>query len=170
MIDIHQEYQYRFALRSDLQQLQDLTIRAYSQFKHALTPDNWQTMETNLQNVTTYTTLMEQATCIVCEKENVLVGTAFCVPSGKATPLFQADWSYIRLVGVHPQHEGKGIGKELTRKCIQIAKSAGEKTIALHTSEFQPAARHVYESLGFTVLKEIDAIFGKRYFIYTLQL
>ncbi|MDX2173612.1 MAG: hypothetical protein SFY56_10845 [Bacteroidota bacterium] len=33
--------------------------------------------------------------------------------------------------------------------CIAHAKQNNEKTIALHTSEFMDAARHIYEGLGF---------------------
>jgi uncharacterized protein (DUF1810 family) len=32
------------------------------------------------------------------------------------------------------------------------------------------AARHIYESLGFTILKEIPNRFGKRYWLYTLNI
>jgi ribosomal protein S18 acetylase RimI-like enzyme len=71
---------------------------------------------------------------------------------------------------VHPQFRGRGIAKELTAFCIKYAKETNEKTIALHTSEFMHAARHTYESLGFAKLKEIDPIFGKRYWLYTMQL
>lgn len=32
------------------------------------------------------------------------------------------------------------------------------------------AARHIYESLGFQVLKEIDQQLGKRYWLYKIDL
>ena len=80
------------------------------------------------------------------------------------------DWSYLRLVAVHPDQSGKGIAKALTQLCIDRAIQTNEHTIALHTSEFMDAARYIYEGFGFELLKEIDRIFGKRYWIYTLEI
>jgi hypothetical protein len=54
--------------------------------------------------------------------------------------------------------------------CIDKARVMGENTIALHTSEFHDAARHIYESLGFVKLKDLDLIYGKKYYLYTLEL
>jgi ribosomal protein S18 acetylase RimI-like enzyme len=71
---------------------------------------------------------------------------------------------------VDPDYQGKGIAKMLTKKCIEHAIVLKEKTIALHTSEMMHAARHIYESAGFTILKEIEPRLGKRYWIYTLAL
>ncbi len=84
--------------------------------------------------------------------------------------MFKAEWSYIRLVGVDPDYRGKGIAKNLTEMCLEFAKKTKEKIIALHTSEFMDAARHIYESLGFKVLREIEPRLGKRYWLYTLEL
>ena len=74
------------------------------------------------------------------------------------------------MVGVHPDFRGKGIGKKLTCMCIDDARENGEKIIGLHTSEVMDSARHIYESLGFTVYKEIDRIFGVRYWLYKMNL
>lgn len=79
-------------------------------------------------------------------------------------------WTYIRMVGVNPKYRGHGIAKDLTKMCIDFAKQNNEKTIALHTSEFMDAARHIYESIGFKVLEETLPIFGKKYWLYTLDL
>ena len=54
--------------------------------------------------------------------------------------------------------------------CIDNARENGEKIIGLHTSEVMDTARHMYESLGFTVYKEIDRIFGVRYWLYNMNL
>ncbi|MBY0067980.1 GNAT family N-acetyltransferase [Empedobacter sp. R132-2] len=60
----------------------------------------------------------------------------------------------MRMVGVHPNFLGKGIGRELIKICILFAKESDEKIIALHTSEFMNSARHLYEDLGFVMNKE----------------
>jgi GNAT superfamily N-acetyltransferase len=165
-----EEYACRLANRSDLKALQQVGLLSYGRFKELLGNDHWKIMESNLGNETTYLKLLETATAFVCEKDHALVGMAFLVPNGNPTAVFQADWCYIRLAGVIPDHEGKGIGRTLIEHCIRFAKHSGEHTIALHTSEFQHAARHIYENLGFIRLREIDNTYGKRYFLYTLPL
>jgi ribosomal protein S18 acetylase RimI-like enzyme len=95
---------------------------------------------------------------------------AFIVLSGNPTEIFQSNWSYIRFVSVHPNHSGKGIGKYLTQLCIDFAKQNNEQTVVLHTSEFMNKARHIYESLGFAILKELEPRLGEKYWLYTLTL
>lgn len=76
----------------------------------------------------------------------------------------------IRFVSVHPEFSGKVIGRQLTEKCIEIAKNTNEQIITLHTSEMMHKARHIYESLGFTILRELEPRLGKRYWLYTLSI
>jgi ribosomal protein S18 acetylase RimI-like enzyme len=95
---------------------------------------------------------------------------AHIIPNGNPSDIFKTEWSYIRMVGVNPKYQGQGIAKSLTKMCIDKAKQTKEKTIALHTSEFMDAARHIYESLGFKVLHEIAPRLGKKYWLYTLDL
>jgi ribosomal protein S18 acetylase RimI-like enzyme len=161
---------YRTATKSDLKQIQQLGLLAYEQFKPILTQENWAKWEENFNNDSNFLDLLDKATGFVCEVENELVGMAFLIPSGNPWLYFPTEWSYIRYVGVHPNFEGNGIGKKLTQQCIDKAKETGEKTIALHTSEFQNAARQIYESLGFIKIKEIEPVFGKVFYIYTIEL
>jgi ribosomal protein S18 acetylase RimI-like enzyme len=92
------------------------------------------------------------------------------MPGGNPTDVFKSEWCYLRWVGVHPDYEGRGIAKTLTKLCIDHAISTNEQTIALHTSEFMDAARHIYESLGFTIQNEIPTVYGKKYWLYTMKL
>lgn len=164
------ELNYRTASHADIKQLQQLRLLAYGQFKSVITKENWEKWELSLNNETNFLNLLDIATCFVCELESEIVGMAFFIPNGNPFLYFPSEWSYIRYVGVHPDYEGKGIGKKLTQQCIDAAKIAGENTIALHTSEFQNAARHIYESLGFVKQKDLDLIYGKQYYLYTLKL
>jgi ribosomal protein S18 acetylase RimI-like enzyme len=161
---------FRTGTISDADQLQDLRITAYGQFQSALTPDNWTIFNSNLQDRQKFIDVFKIAKCFVCLDGDKIIGVAYIIPSGNPTDLFKADWSYIRMVGVNPKYRGQGISKTLTKMCIDHATQNNEKTIALHTSEFMDAARHVYESLGFKVLKEIPPLFGKKYWLYTLDL
>ncbi len=161
---------YRIGTINEVDQLQDLGIIAYGQFQSALTPDNWKTFNNNLQNKQKFIDILKIAKCFICIDNSKIVGVAYIIPSGNPTDLFKPEWSYIRMVGVDPEYRGQGIAKTLTQMCIDFAKQNNEKTIALHTSEFMDAARHIYESIGFTVHKEIPPLFGKKYWLYTLDL
>ena len=155
---------------NDVDQLQDLGKIAYGQFQSALTPGKWTIFNGNLQDKQKFIDILKIANCFVCVDSDKIIGVAYIIPSGNPTDLFKSDWSYIRMVGVNPKYRGQGIAKTLTQKCIDFAKQNNEKTIALHTSEFMDAARHIYESIGFKVLKEIPPLFGKKYWLYTLDL
>jgi ribosomal protein S18 acetylase RimI-like enzyme len=154
----------------DVDQLQQLGIASYGHFQSVLTPDHWLTLHGSLHNKQKFIDVLSIAQCFVCKHQDIIVGVAYLVPSGHPTDIFQAEWSYIRMVAVHPTYQGKGIAKTLTKMCIDAAKSNQETTIALHTSEFMDAARHIYEGIGFKVLKEIPLLYGKKYWLYTFDL
>jgi len=135
-----------------------------------MTPENRQKLIDNMSNAAMWEELLNIADGFVCVKDKAIIGMAFLVPSGNPWDIFKAEWSYIRLVGVDPDHNGFGIATELTRQCMAAARTRHEKTIALHTSEIMPAARHIYEKMGFTILREIEPRLGKRYWLYTFDL
>ena len=161
---------YRGATYEDFKQLCDLKIASYSEFEKLLPGDGWATLNASLQDSNKLKEVLNISRAFVGEIDGRIVGMAFLVSKGNPTTIYPADWSYIRMVGVHPDFRGKGIGKKLTCMCIDEARENGEKIIGLHTSEVMDSARHVYESLGFTVYKEIDRIFGVRYWLYKMNL
>ena len=161
---------YRQGSIAELPQLQQLRIDAYSEFEQALTQDNWADFYGRMRDVDGVRDLLGKATTFVCADDDRIIGVAYFLPSGNPTAIFQADWCYIRMVGVYPDYRGQGIARKLTEMCIDQARQTKEHTLTLHTSEFMNAARHIYESLGFSVLREIDPIFGKRYWLYKLDI
>jgi ribosomal protein S18 acetylase RimI-like enzyme len=164
------EYIYRTGTSSDIQHLKELGLIAYGQFKDILAEGHWNKMTTFLAGENLYSELLQKSKCFVCDTGNKIVGMAYLIPAGNPTDIFDHNWSYIRMVGVHPDFGGKGIGKKLTQLCIDFARESNEKTVALHTSEFMDAARHIYESLGFKQVKQLDQRYGKKYWLYLLEL
>jgi len=157
---------FRLATVEDLPAIKQLAIRSWSVYQQELLPDNWTRLYHILSNETTYADLLIIADCIVCETGGQLAGMAFLVPNGNPTDIYNETWSYIRFLSVAPEYSGKGIARSLTNECIKLAKDNGETIIALHTSEMMHAARHIYESLGFVIEKELEPRFGKRYWLY----
>jgi ribosomal protein S18 acetylase RimI-like enzyme len=160
---------YRQGGLHDLEELSQLRKDSYGQFSTELSIDNWNKLNRSLQDKGALVELIKKSTPFICEDDHI-VGMAYLVPNGHPTNIFDSEWAYIRMVGVHPDYRGKGISKTLTQMCIDHAKLTGERTLALHTSEFMNAARHIYESIGFQQVKEIAPIFGKRYWLYKLDL
>lgn len=163
--------QYSTGNLTDLQQLKQLSIRSWSRFKDELTEDNWSKLSESLHSDHTYIELLDTAKCFIAKDiHERIVGMAFIVLQGHPTDIYQADWCYIRFVTVDPDYVGRGIGRRLTELCLEWARNNKENTVALHTSEMMHHARHIYESMGFTVLKEIPSRLGKRYWLYTLNI
>ncbi len=162
-------YDFRNGKVADLDQVKTLGFIAFSKYFDQLSTEGKNMLETSLNDESKYLHLFENAKCFVCSFNHDIVGMAFLVPSGTAFDVFEKDWAVIRMVSVHPEHSGKGIARKLTQQCIDYAKQINEKTIALHTSEMMTNARHLYESMGFKIKKEIDTRFGKRYWLYLLE-
>lgn len=131
---------YHNGTSEDIDQLRELAVIAYSEFQGALTPDNWLVYIGGIQSREKMANLFNLSTCFVCLDGEIIVGVAYIIPSGNPTAMFKSEWSYVRMVGVHPVYRGRGISKALMRLCIDFARANGEKTVALHTSEFMDAA------------------------------
>ena len=162
---------YRKGNINDLNAIKKLAIKSWSEFKSELTNENWQDLYETLTNEKTYTDLIEKSYFVVCENLNEeIIGMSFLVPNGNPTEIYDKSWCYIRFVTVDPDFGGNGIGKKLTENCIEFAKQSGETTVALHTSEMMDKARHIYEKLGFKILREIEPRLGKKYWLYSLNI
>lgn len=71
-----------------------------------------------------------------------------------------ADAAGIRLLAVKPECRGKGVGKAMTRFCIDRASQLGRKAVILHTTRIMQTAWAMYAALGFVRLPEIDFVQG----------
>ena len=62
----------------------------------------------------------------------------------------------MRMLAVDPASQSRGIGRALTLACLERARSEGRRGFALHTGDRMPAAKHLYESLGFKRVRATD--------------
>lgn len=151
-------------------EMRELALAAYGSLSNKLNAEGADNMQHAISKEETWEILLTNSHCLLCMSGECIIGMAFLIPSGNPWLFFESGWSYIRMLGVLPMYERQGIGRRLTQMCIDLAIQLNEKIIALHTSEFQEAARHIYESLGFTILKELEPQWGKQYWVYTLKL
>ncbi len=79
----------------------------------------------------------------------------YCQLEGKIAGALWINHDYRRLylhhMAVKPMYQNRGIGKALLREALMIAKSTGYQA-KLEVHKDNAAARHLYESLGFTDL------------------
>lgn len=160
---------YRRATASDAVAIRELSLASYGQFAAVLSPEHWAKMRQGLTDDAGLQLLMDTAVTFVCDTGSELVGVVFLVPSGNPTPIYPADWAYIRRLGVHPAYRGRAIARHLTTMCITGARLAGEHILGLHTSTIMPDARRLYERLGFLQVQEL-ALLGQQYWLYRLDL
>lgn len=59
------------------------------------------------------------------------------------------DEAHIRMLGVHPEARGAGVGKLLMAECEERARRTGRTRMTLNTTTFMRAARAMYASLGY---------------------
>jgi ribosomal protein S18 acetylase RimI-like enzyme len=145
-----------------------LAVAAYEEYAHALTPENWTTMRTNLSQVAV---LAKQGQLVVAQQDSTLVGfVVYCPPGTSDRRLFPPEWASLRMLAVSPQQRGQGIGRQLSLACVHRAKHDRADVVGLHTSELMVAARRMYERIGFQQECELPRSLGIRYWRYALRL
>jgi GNAT superfamily N-acetyltransferase len=75
------------------------------------------------------------------------VGCVFCVPADETT-------AQLRLLLVGPAARGRGLGARLVDQCLSFARDAGYRRMMLWTNHPLRAARRVYLSKGFRLVRE----------------
>jgi DNA-binding MarR family transcriptional regulator/GNAT superfamily N-acetyltransferase len=84
--------------------------------------------------------------CWIAEADGENVGCVFLVKESTTV-------ARIRLLLVDPKARGLGLGARLTDECIRFARGAGYDKITLWTHSVLTAARHIYRSSGFKLMR-----------------
>jgi GNAT superfamily N-acetyltransferase len=83
----------------------------------------------------------------VAEQAGRRVGCVFCVAADEQT-------AQLRILLVDPAARGQGVGTRLVDECLGFARKAGYQRMKLWTNSPLTAARHIYLSRGFTLVRE----------------
>jgi GNAT superfamily N-acetyltransferase len=83
----------------------------------------------------------------IAELDGRRVGCVFCVGADETT-------AQLRLLLVLPEARGRGLGGRLVDECLGFARGTGYHRITLWTNRPLRAARRVYISKGFKLVRE----------------
>ena len=70
-------------------------------------------------------------------------------------------WGHINRIGVRPQLQGQGLGRELLAVAIEELAGRGARTIGLNTQSDNTRSQRLYEGFGFVRTGETFRIYGK---------
>jgi GNAT superfamily N-acetyltransferase len=87
--------------------------------------------------------------CWIAERGITFLGCAFVVVDHDAP-----NTAKLRLVLVTEPAQGLGLGRTLVREAITFARTAGYGRMVLWTNSVLHAARHIYETEGFRLVRE----------------
>ena len=98
------------------------------------------------------------ATLIIATEGDRILGAVTYFPDagGDTHAGWPRGWAAIRLLAVHPEARGHGVGRALTEECIRRARANGARAVGLHTTVFMAVARAMYERMGFVRVPRFD--------------
>lgn len=143
----------RDARSDELDRVASLLKDAYQQYAPLMPPDAW---ELYVQDIMDVTGRLSESQLIVADIDSRLAGAVTLYLKGWESLSWPEGWAGIRLLGVHPDFRGRGVGKAVMEECVRRGRSAGLRAIGLHTTTAMDVARRLYEKMGFVRVPEFD--------------
>ena len=139
----------------DLDQVSLLIRDAYQEYQANFSPDVW---ERYAQDIMDVRSRLDTSELIVAENSGRLVGAVTFYPNTSPSDQggWPAGWTGIRLLAVHPDARGMGIGRVLMDECLRRSRLLSATALGLHTTELMGIARGMYERMGFVRVPEYD--------------
>ncbi len=127
----------------------EATALAYQEFAASRSP-GWHAYIARIADVAARA---DRTTVLVALADGVIAGSATLEldqrMNASAEPL-AGDEAHLRMLGVHPAHRGRGIGRALVTASVDLARARGKRRLTLDTSPVMLAAQNMYAGMGFT--------------------
>jgi ribosomal protein S18 acetylase RimI-like enzyme len=156
----------RSARPSDSDAINRLCVAAYAEFRPIIGEPNWEALRETLSRSSE---LANEGELIVAEDSSAVIGIVLYKPPNNDQRV-APKYAWLQTLAVSPLHRGKGIGRRLTRECIDRALKDGADSIGLTTAEMMTVARPMYERLGFIKEADLGERFGVKHARYVLKL
>lgn len=139
----------------DLDQVSLLIRDAYQEYQANFSPEVWERYSRDIMDVRSR---LDTSELIVAENSGRLVGAVTFYPNTSPSDQggWPAGWTGIRLLAVHPDARGMGIGRVLMDECLRRSRLLSATALGLHTTELMGIARGMYERMGFVRVPEYD--------------
>ena len=139
----------------DLDQVSLLIRDAYQEYQANFSPEVWEGYARDIMDVRSR---LDTSELIVAENSGRLVGAVTFYPNTSPSDQggWPAGWTGIRLLAVHPDARGMGIGRVLMDECLRRSRLLSATALGLHTTELMGIARGMYERMGFVRVPEYD--------------
>ena len=139
----------------DLDQVSLLIRDAYLEYQANFSPEVWEGYARDIMDVRSR---LDTSELIVAENSGRLVGAVTFYPNTSPSDQggWPAGWTGIRLLAVHPDARGMGIGRALMDECLRRSRLLSATALGLHTTELMGIARGMYERMGFVRVPEYD--------------
>ena len=159
----------RDARTEELNQIALLMRDAYQEHRASFPPRMWEGYARDIMDVRSR---LGSSELIVAEHGGPVVGAVTLYPEALRSHQegWPPGWAGVRLLAVHPDARGLGIGRALMDECLCRSRQRAAVTIGLHTSEIMSVARQMYERMGFVRVPEFDFHPGPRMVVMAYRL
>lgn len=97
---------------------------------------------------------------IVTGHDDRIIAVTTYIPDGSVPQLNDDRWpdgyAAMRLLAVHPDARGRGLGRALTEECLRLARADGREWFGLHTTRLMAVAQAMYQRMGFERFPDND--------------
>lgn len=153
----------RLATISDLNVVQALALQTFrATYEHLNTPENFKNyIESAFSTAQLTKELTNPASCFyLLQEEKKTIGYIKINEAIAQTDLQETDSLELERIYVLQQYQGKGFGKQLLQKALQVTKEKGKKSLWLGVWNQNPKAIQFYENQGFSKFGEHEFVIG----------
>ena len=149
VLDVPDEIEIRPLLASEHTAVGAVTASAFREY---WTPDKpgW---EPYLARIADVGSRAERSMVLVAVDRGVIAGSVTLELDSRIGPApsdpLAAGEAHIRMLGVSPEHRGRGIARRLMLACIDMARRRGKRVMTLDTEANMVGAQQLYMELGF---------------------
>lgn len=160
------KYYIRNANPLEFEEIGNLLIRVYSQLGGFPKESEQPAYYNMLANIGEFTKKPQTELLVAVSSDERVLGAVvyfadmrYYGSGGTATT--EENSSGFRLLAVDPSARGLGIGKSLTKECIQKAHEKKHSQVLIHSTKAMQTAWSMYQNLGFKRSEDLDFMQGE---------